>query len=143
MEIQREKNCTKRLARKDGTIFREFIENTTANGMARIFTKQYGILRRLFWLVVILVCSASCLYYCINRIIFLASCPTSTTIGITQVQPLEFPGVTVCNLNFFTSSSLEAAGLLEAGMNGLKTISKGSQDPTACKRFIGSNPVAK
>ena len=41
MEIQREKNCTKRLMRKDGTIFREFIENTTANGVARIKTVRY------------------------------------------------------------------------------------------------------
>ena len=107
--------------RKDGTIFSEYVENTTAHGVVRIFTKHYSVLRRLFWLVVFLGAAAACLSNCINKIRFLASASTSTAVTINRVRPLEFPAVTVCNLNFFIASSLEAADLGEAEVLALSS----------------------
>ena len=138
MEIQRKKNYAKRLMSKDDSIFMEYIENTSANGVSKMFTKQYSVPRRLFWLVIILGATAACLYTIIDRIIFLASGPTSTTSTITRTRPLEFPAVTICNINFFAAGSLEAFGLLEAGVHGLNPL--GSTD---CDTSIGSNPLAK
>ena len=143
MEIHREKNCTKKLVRKDGTIFREYIENATAHGMVRIFTKQYSVLRRLFWLVVFLVAAAGCLYNCIDRIRFLASAPTSTTVTTTRVRPLEFPAVTICNLNFFTATSLEAVGLREVGEYALNIDPMDPPEEGGCEALVSSEPVAK
>ena len=142
MEIQREKSYTKRLLRHDDTIFRDYIENTSANGVAKVFAKQYSVPRRLFWLVIILGATAGCLYTIVCSIIFFASAPTSTSVAITSVRPLEFPGVTVCNVNIFTASSLEAVGLLRAGICGF------FQDPfhpqlNRCTSSISDFPTAK
>lgn len=73
-------NYCEQLLRKDDTIFRrisEYIDNTTTHGVVRIFSGK-SIIKRLFWLLVVLVASAGCLYNCIDRIRFLASAPTST-----------------------------------------------------------------
>ena len=142
MEIQREKSYTERFVRKDDTIFRDYIENTSANGVAKVFAKQYGVPRRLFWLVIILGATAACLYTIVCSIIFLASAPTSTSVAITSVRPLEFPGVTVCNLNFFTASSLDAVGLLGAGILGVNQNSF-DRPKNGCISEISEFPMAK
>ena len=142
MKIQRDKSCGKRLLRKDGTIFREYIESTSVNGVARIFTKQYSILRRLFWLVVIIGAAAFCLVNCTERIQFLASSPTSTTTTFKRQRPLVFPAVTICNLNYYTASGLEAFGLLDAGEMSLNIQPMDPAQLRQCKRSLSSNPIA-
>ena len=142
MEIQREKSYTERFVRKDDTIFRDYIENTSANGVAKVFAKQYSVPKRLFWLAVILGATAGCLYTIVCSIIFLASAPTSTSVAITNVRPLEFPGVTVCNLNYFTASSLEAVGLLGAGIVGVNQNSF-DRPENGCISEISDFPMAK
>ena len=119
MEIQRKKSYAKKIFTRDDTIFREYIETTSANGVAKIFEKNYSIPRRLFWLVIIIGASVLCLYTIVLSIIVLAGRPTSTSVAIKSTRPLEFPGVTVCNLNVFTASSLENVGLLGVGIDVL------------------------
>ena len=123
MEIQRKKGYTKKIFTRDDTIFREYIETTSANGVAKVFEKNYSIPRRLFWLVIIFGASVLCLYTIVLSIIVLAGRPTSTSVAITSTRPLEFPGVTVCNLNVFTAASLEAVGLLDVGIDVLNANS--------------------
>ena len=92
--------CGQRLFKKDDRYFRKYIDNTTAHGVVRIFTGK-SIIRRLFWLVIVLGATAGCLNNVIDRIIYLAGQPTSTTVSITRQPSLTFPAVTVCNLNQF------------------------------------------
>ena len=92
--------CGQRLFKKDDRYFRKYIDNTTAHGVVRIFTSK-SIIRRLFWLVIVLGATAGCLNNVIDRIIYLAGQPTSTTVSITRQPNLTFPAVTVCNLNQF------------------------------------------
>ena len=97
----------KQLFNKDDKYFRKYIENTTAHGVVRIFSgKSY--IRRLFWLVIVLGATAGCLNNVINRIIFFAGSPTSTTLALTRQDNLTFPAVTVCNLNQFRQDVLNA-----------------------------------
>ena len=102
--------CTKNLLKRDPVIFRDYIENTTAHGVVRIFSNR-SILRRLFWLLIVLGAAAGCLNNCINRIRFLASGPTSTTISVDRERLLNFPAVTFCNLNIFTRDGLNRSGI--------------------------------
>ena len=143
MEIKTEKNCSKKLLSKDDTIFREYIENTTAHGVVRIFGKHYNIFRRLFWLVVFLGAAAGCLYNCIERISFLASGPTSTAVTIERKKPLVFPAVTICNLNYYSASGLDAFGLLDVGRRSLNIDPLDPDELRECERNLSSNPVAK
>ena len=99
-------NRRERLLNKDDKYFRKYIENTTAHGVVRIFSgKSY--IRRLFWLVIVLGSAAGCLNNVINRFIFFAGSPTSTTLALTRQDNLTFPAVTVCNLNQFRRDAVD------------------------------------
>ena len=101
-----------RLLNKDTSTFKKFIESTTVNGVVRIFEGK-SIIRRVFWLIIILAATGGCLYNVSNRIQFLISHPTSTTVSITRSTTLTFPAVTVCNLNSFRSEALNERNLAD------------------------------
>ena len=142
MEVRTEQNCSEKLLNKDDAIFREYIDNTTAHGVVRVFTKQYSVLRRLFWLMVFLGAAAGCLNNCIERISFLASGPASTTVTIERKKPLVFPAVTICNLNYYTGSGLESFGLLDSGVMALNIDPLDPTEFSQCKMNLSSNPIA-
>ena len=101
-----------RLLNKDCSTFKKYIESTTAHGLVRIFQSK-SIIRRLFWLVIVLSAAGGCLYNISDRIRYLVSSPTATTISITRsnVGELSFPAVTVCNLNYFRMDVLQKRNL--------------------------------
>ena len=101
-----------RLFNKDTSTFNNYIESTTAHGVVRIF-KGKSIVRRLFWLVIVLAAAGGCLYNISDRIRFLISSPTSTTISVTRNTSLSFPAVTVCNLNNLRASVLNGRNLTD------------------------------
>ena len=101
-----------RLLNKDTTTFKNYIESTTAHGVVRIFIGK-SIIRRLFWLIVVLTAASGCLYNIGDRIRFLISDPTSTTISISRRPTLTFPAVTVCNLNTLRAGGLGQGNLTE------------------------------
>ena len=101
-----------RLLNKDTSTFKKYIESTSANGVVRIFQGKSAI-RRVFWLIIILTAAAVSLYFIIDRIQFLASSPTSTTVSITRKSTQTFPAVTVCNLNGLRRGALDKKNLTE------------------------------
>ncbi len=90
----------KQLFNKDDKYFRKYIENTTAHGVVRIFSGK-SIIRRLFWLVIVLGATTGCLYNISNRIIYLAGGPTATTLSLERQDNITFPAVSICNLNHY------------------------------------------
>jgi len=142
MERRTRQEFSEKLTSKDGIVFREYVQNTTAHGVVRIFNKNYNILRRLFWLVVFLTSAALCMNNCIERIRLLASRPTSTSTTTIRKMPLEFPAVTICNLNYFTDSGLEQAGILDVGPEALNLDPLDPGDVDQCKASLSSHPVA-
>ncbi len=98
---------TKQLFNRDDKYFRKYIENTTAHGVVRIFSGK-SVIRRLFWLVIVLGASTGCLYNISNRIIYLARGPTATTLSLERQDNLTFPAVTICNLNHFRQEIIDS-----------------------------------
>ena len=95
---------TQRFCSDDSTKFRKYIESTTTHGVVRVFTGKSKV-RRLFWALVVLVAAGVCLYNIVNRIIYLASDPTSTTVTTkSNKDGIVFPAVTICNLNIIKRS---------------------------------------
>ena len=101
-----------RLFNKDASTFKKYIESTTAHGVVRIF-KGKSIIRRLFWLIIVVTAAGGCLYNISDRIRFLVSNPTSTTISVTRRTTLTFPAVTVCNLNSLRIGELDERNLTD------------------------------
>ena len=114
-----------RLFSKDSSTFKKYIESTTAHGVARIFTGK-SIIRRIFWLIIVLTAAGGCLYNISDRIQFLISRPTSTTVSITRSTTLTFPAVTVCNLNNFRIMELTKRNLTELIQSALFLVSEGT-----------------
>ena len=94
-----------RLLRRDTRRFTKYIKSTSTHGVVYIFVGKSKI-RRLFWSVIILTATIGCLYNVVNRIVFLANQPTSTTVGVVQPEAVDFPAVTLCNLNLIKKSYL-------------------------------------
>lgn len=92
--------------------FKNYIQSTTAHGVVHIFIGKSHI-RRAFWLLVVLASASACLANCIDRILFLASGPTTTTITLKRRQEIDFPAVTICNLNMLRRDYVQSLGLGE------------------------------
>lgn len=65
------------------------------------------------WLVFILVLAGACLYGCTDRSIFFASNPVSTSILINREDSLEFPAVTICNVNYLTMDYIKSLNIVD------------------------------
>ena len=79
----------------------EHIKSPTAHRVA-------SISKRLLWVGVVLGATIGCLITISDRIIYLRSGPTATTISAVRHSTLTFPAVTLCNLN-----NLRVQGILE------------------------------
>lgn len=108
----RELSCGERVFSKDDRKFLKYVESTTTHGVSHVFIGKSKI-RRVFWLIILLGAAGGCLYNIVNRIMYLASSPTSTTISMTREKTLPFPEVTFCNLNFVRRSYVEERNLTD------------------------------
>lgn len=99
-----------RICKDDSRKFLKFIQSTPTHGVVHIFVGK-SVVRRLFWLFIVLSAGGYCLYNISDRIQFLLSNPTTTSTTVVWQESLAFPAVTICNLNNLKRSYLEAAGL--------------------------------
>ena len=88
----------------------KYAENNSVGGLLYVLSSKSKI-RRLIWLIIILVCVAISLYLVRNTFSKLLNPPTSTTITNEPNLSLEFPAVTICNVNAFSAEILEIYGV--------------------------------
>lgn len=104
------KRWIRRLLRKDNRRFMKYIRATSTHGIAHVFTGKSKT-RRVFWALLLLAAISYCLYAIIIETLEFKSIPTSTTIYTEHAGSLEFPAVTLCNLNSYRRSYLERNNL--------------------------------
>ena len=75
--------------------------------------KKARIIKRFVWVVVVLGATIGCVITISDRIKYLNSHPTATTISIIRQHILTFPAVTVCNLNSLRFEELEEKNLTD------------------------------
>ena len=88
----------------------KYAENNSVGGLSYVLSSKSKI-RRLIWLTIILVCVAISLYLVRNTFSKLLDPPTSTTITNDPNLSLDFPAVTICNVNAFSAEILESCGI--------------------------------
>ena len=93
-------------ANREDSRFTRYIRSTSTHGVVHIF-KETTWFRRFFWLLVVLLSATASLYFCIGRIRYMLSKPTSTTVTTDRQLELDFPAVTVCNLNVLREDYLQ------------------------------------
>ena len=83
-------------------------------------------IRRIVWLVILLLCVAGTSYILRNDFVKIINRPTSTTLSTTTETSLDFPAVTVCNLNIFSATTANEVD--SAVVPDLRTVFKGTPD---------------
>ena len=94
----------KRLLNSDGRRFRKFVHSTTTHGVIHIFSGKSKI-RRFLWLVLVLTSAAACLFDIIKSIGRLAQGNAETAISVVEPDSVDFPAITLCNLNLVKINS--------------------------------------
>ena len=102
--------------------FQKYAESNSVGGLSFVLTGSSKI-RRLLWLLILLCCVATSLFLLRNTVSKLIVRPTATTINNEPNANLEFPAVTICNLNLF---SCLLANSDPASIVALQTIYTGS-----------------
>ena len=90
--------------------FQKYAESNSVGGLSFVLTSKSRA-RRFTWLVIILVSVAISFYLVRNSFSKLIKPPTSTTIINDPNLSLEFPAVTICNVNAFSSEKLRSYGI--------------------------------
>ncbi|XP_072048341.1 acid-sensing ion channel 2-like [Amphiura filiformis] len=84
---------------------REFAENTSLHGLARIF-QSAGVILKVIWSVIFLAAFGLFIWQFSERITAYLKFDYNTLIEVEHQSKLTFPGVTICNYNRFYNSRI-------------------------------------
>ena len=88
-----------------GAKFKKFCDESSFSAVAYGFRNKPCFLRILWAGVVVLLIAGFCAVT-LQGIILLAKEPTATSIKLTREESVDFPAVTICNLNIINDTSL-------------------------------------
>ena len=103
--------------------YQKYAENTSVGGLSFVLSGSSKV-RRILWLVILLSCIALSFYLLRNSITKLIIKPSATTITNEPNLSLEFPAVTICNLNWFSVRLANAYN--PELLNGLRRLYSGT-----------------
>ncbi|XP_046545314.1 acid-sensing ion channel 1A-like [Haliotis rubra] len=86
-------------------------DQMTMQGVKQIADVTSGRLRRCFWLMVVCGGLTFTAFNIAKQVQLYMSLPVNVDIDVKYAQKLQFPTVTLCNLNLFKKSSLERLNL--------------------------------
>ncbi|XP_038061024.1 uncharacterized protein LOC119731823 isoform X2 [Patiria miniata] len=89
-----------------GGLVSEFADNTTAHGVSRIANAS-SCIASFIWLVILCAAFSGFFYQGTNLVLDFFSWPYGTTIDIITNTSVDFPAVTVCNMNRLRRSELK------------------------------------
>lgn len=121
--------------------FQKYAESTSVGGLTFVLTGSSKI-RRLLWLIILVCCIAASFYLLRNSVTKLITRPTATSITKEPNLSLDYPAITICNLNWFSLSYTTILGG-DAAVNTLRQhlISGNCQAPYPATFPASSVPI--
>ncbi|XP_064633593.1 acid-sensing ion channel 1C-like [Lineus longissimus] len=98
---------------KGPTFSQQFCSRVEMAGLRKVSDPEYGILRRLLWLIFILGCLGFGIFQCTIQITQFFNRPIRVKVNITRVKEMEFPTLTFCNFNFWKEGPSTRDGITE------------------------------
>ncbi|XP_035665145.1 acid-sensing ion channel 1C-like isoform X4 [Branchiostoma floridae] len=92
-----------------------FAGNATMHGISHIFTEGSFSFRRFLWAAAFLVCFGMVSYNGYDRVMYYLSYPRVTKLDELEAQMMNFPAITMCNLNPFRFSKVTKDDLWQVG----------------------------
>ncbi|CAB4033311.1 amiloride-sensitive sodium channel subunit gamma-2-like, partial [Paramuricea clavata] len=119
-------------------LLKDFASDTSFGGISKI-TLSDGKIRRFLWLLISVTCYALTIMYCMSLVNNYLDKPIKTTVDISYEKNINFPSVTVCNLNQFRKSKLQEVksiqDILQRFSNENRNTSDGSILEVSLKRL--------
>ena len=84
------------------TIFQEWLHITSIDPFAKIF-ENHNPLAKLIWTCILIVLTSLTGYLLIQNLILYYQYDVVTQVNVISVRPMNFPTITICNLNTFTT----------------------------------------
>ncbi|XP_064644647.1 acid-sensing ion channel 2-like [Lineus longissimus] len=84
----------------------KYAEETEFHGLRRCMHPDVALIRRLIWFTMVSASFSYFMYGMVNRIKYFQGSPHSTRVDLLYVSKIEFPSVTICNVNSYRLSSL-------------------------------------
>jgi hypothetical protein len=109
-----EEESVKNLIKKGDIIreaFYEWSQETSFQAFPKIFKEKTHVVVRIFWSIIFLAFTEITVYLLLQGILEYCQWSTATTIQIVRESPTQFPAITICDSNPFTSK--DAQKLLE------------------------------
>ena len=88
-------------------VFVDWSKNVAFQSYPKIFDDELHFLVKFLWLLVFLVFSGITSYLCVQSILVYLQWGIVSTIEIIRESPTEFPAVTICNANPFTTKTAQ------------------------------------
>ncbi|XP_072014236.1 acid-sensing ion channel 1A-like [Amphiura filiformis] len=107
----------------DNSLFVRYSAETSFSGLKHV-AENSSARRRLIWLLVVLLALSGLMYQIVRSTEKFMRRPTSTKLTYEEKDELDFPAITICNMNMFSQTSLRAAygGLYELQNVGFDEI---------------------
>ena len=125
------------------TKWKVFASNTTLHGLRYVADKSHSILRRVIWFIFLGTAATAYVYLASLSLNKYFSRPIKTVISQeTPTEGLNFPAVTICNLNKFMRSKIDVAdedeNFVKMGLNisGCSEIRKVRGNLTCGQAFL-------
>ena len=91
--------------------FYDWSQETSFQAFPKIFKEKTHVIVRIFWSIIFLVFTGITVYLLAQGIIEYCEWSTASTVQIVRESPTQFPAITICDSNPFTS--MNAQSLLE------------------------------
>ena len=91
--------------------FVNFTQNTTLHGINHVTDTNSRLLRRILWFASFLFTTVLFTFFLSRGLIQYFSYPTVASFQYRPVTSLDFPSVTVCNVNMLRKSFMEQLGI--------------------------------
>ena len=101
--IVNDTNEKSKLAQEIKEIAFEWILDSTSHGLPNLFKTSQKYLQ-VFWLIAFLTCSGGGFYIIVSYIITFSSYGVTVSTNYVTETPIDFPAITICNLNPFRSN---------------------------------------
>ncbi|XP_070189007.1 acid-sensing ion channel 1A-like [Littorina saxatilis] len=106
-------NDKKEGGRSVGGLLKGFAEQTSMHGVARVAATDHHVVWRVLWLTLVLPAGGWAVYNVYQILTLFSTYPVSTVVSVQYQTKVDFPAVTLCNLNTLRRSQyLENADFL-------------------------------
>lgn len=92
-------------------LLKDFASDTSFGGISKA-TLSDGYIRRFVWTLISATCYGFTIYMCYGLIVNYLNIPISTTVDIVYEKNIQFPAVTICNLNQFRKRKIRSVSAI-------------------------------